>query len=111
MDAFVDVHGKIPRPVLRLIIGAWAATAASSGPIRFIVSGTRFSFDLLKKVLSSGVGKDTDRPAWTQVRQMGDCVNRSRQESYISRHLLPTFLSSPSSTALVSRMFEWLRGR
>jgi hypothetical protein len=109
MGAFADADGLIPRPVLRPIIGAW--NTASSESIRFIVSGTGFSLSLFQTVLTSGVSKATGSTLWQEVHQTGDFINRGVQESYVSRYLPPTFLSSPSGTALVSRMFEWLRGR
>jgi hypothetical protein len=112
MGAFADADGLTPRPVLRPIIRAW--NTASLESIRFIVSGTGFSLNLFptvfQMVLTSGVGKATGSALWQEVHQTGDFINRGVQESYVSRYLPPTFLSSPSGTALVSRLFEWLRG-
>jgi hypothetical protein len=108
MGAFADVNGEIRRPVLRPIIGAWNRISRSNS-IRFIVSGTGFSLSLFEMVLTSGVGKASS--PWEAVYKTGDFTTRDLQKSYISRYLPPTFLSSPSGTVLVSRMFEWLRGR
>jgi hypothetical protein len=107
MGAFADANSEIPRPVLRPIVHA--LTASSRLTIKIIVSGTGFSLDLFKTVLASGVGKDPDK--WDVVRETGDFTNRDTQASYISRYLPPSFLLSQSGTALVTRMFEWLRGR
>ena len=108
MGAFADVNGEIRQPILHPIIGACNNTSSES--IRFIVSGTGFYFTLFQTGLTSGVGKATGR-ASRKEHQTGDFVNRDLQESYLSRYLPSTFLSSPSGTALVSRMFEWLCGR
>ncbi|KIL64829.1 hypothetical protein M378DRAFT_1040593 [Amanita muscaria Koide BX008] len=107
MGAFADTDGADPRPVLRPIIRAWKMVSFQS--IRFIVSGTGFSSSLFKTGLTSGVGKA--KGSWKVVRQTGDFINRDPQKSYITRYLPPSFLSSPSGTILVSRMYEWLRGR
>ncbi|KAF8240213.1 hypothetical protein L208DRAFT_1384647, partial [Tricholoma matsutake] len=67
MGAFADVNGEIRRPVLRPIIGAWNSTSSES--IRFIVSGTGFSFSLFQTGLTSGVGKATGSASWKEVHQ------------------------------------------
>jgi hypothetical protein len=107
--AFADGHATIPRPVLRPIICAW--TSSTSPAIKVIVSGTGFSLDLFRTVLTSGTGKDTDSSAWEVVHETGDFINRDTQVSYISLYLPPTFLSSSSGAGLTTRMYEWLRGR
>ncbi|KAM6492769.1 hypothetical protein JOM56_012493 [Amanita muscaria] len=107
MGAFADTNGADPRPVLRPIIRAWKMVPFQS--VRFVVSGTGFSLSLFKTVLTSGVGKY--KGSWSVVRQTGDFINRDPQKTYITRYLPPSFLSSPSGTVLVSRMYEWLRGR
>ncbi|KIL55863.1 hypothetical protein M378DRAFT_173230 [Amanita muscaria Koide BX008] len=108
MGAFADPNGEIRRPVLQPIIRAWD-TVVPFESIRFIVSGTGFPLDLFKTVLTSRVSKAS--PSWEVVHQTGDFINRDLQKSYITRYLPPPFLSSPSGTVLVSRMYEWLRGR
>lgn len=108
MGAFCDKDSIHPRPVLRPIIRAWAGAAHAS--VRFIVSGTGFSHRLFESVLISGVGKSSP-VQWKTIRSTGDFINREAQESYISHYLPPMFLSSPSGRDLVSRMYEWLRGR
>ncbi|KAH9024240.1 hypothetical protein EDB84DRAFT_1273977 [Lactarius hengduanensis] len=100
MGAFADEHGQIPRPVLRPIIGV----STLSESIRFIVSGTGFSLSLFQTVLSSGVGKA--HPPWTVVHKTGEFRSQDLQGLYTSKYLPPTFLSSPSGTSLVTRMFE-----
>jgi hypothetical protein len=107
MGAFSDANCKIPRPVLRPIVRAW--TASTPPTVKIIVSGTGFSLDLFRTVLTSGIGKDPN--AWDVVHTMGDFINRKRQESYVARYLPPSFLHSKSGAALLRRVFEWLRGR
>jgi hypothetical protein len=107
MGAFCDRVAKTPRPALRAIVGAWASRRELD--VRFIVSGTGFSLSLFKTVLTSGVGKDSS--GWKVVHKTGDFTSRRTQESYISQYLPVSFLSSPSGTALLTRMHEWLRGR
>ncbi|KAH9038699.1 hypothetical protein EDB85DRAFT_1860381, partial [Lactarius pseudohatsudake] len=105
MGAFADKHGQIPWPVLCPIIGV----STLSESIQFIVWGTGFSLSLFQTVLSSGVGKA--HPPWTVVHKMGEFRSQDLQGLYMSKYLPPTFLSSPSGTSLVRRMFEWLGGR
>jgi hypothetical protein len=99
MGAFADASNTVR---------AWSRVSTEAS-IKFIVSGTGFSFDLFQTILVLGVGKVPDR--WDVVRHTGDFKNSGTQLSYISRYLPPSFLRSESSTGLVSRMFEWLRGR
>jgi hypothetical protein len=108
-DAFTDVNVKFNHPVLRPIIRAWKSAANWDESIRFIVSGTGFSFHIFETVLESGVGKE--RAVWDVVHTTGDFENRQTQESYIMRYLPPPFLHSSSGIALRTRMYEWLRGR
>lgn len=108
MGAFADANSEIRRPVLRPIVRAWAR-ATFDESIQFIVSGTGFSLDLFKTVLTSGVGKDPD--AWDVVHTTGDFADRERQKSYVTRYLPPSFLLLQSGATLLRRMFEWLRGR
>ncbi|KAM6496474.1 hypothetical protein JOM56_009180 [Amanita muscaria] len=111
MGAYADPNGEIRRPVLQPIIRAWD-TVVPFESIRFIVSGTGFSLDLFKTVLTSRTASVSKAsPSWEVVHQTGDSINRDLQKSYITRYLPPPFLSSPSGTVLVSRMYEWLRGR
>jgi hypothetical protein len=107
MGAFCDSDGLKERPVLRPIIRTWA-TEDPRG-VKFIVSGTGFSLSIFKTVLTSGVGKDSS--GWDVVHDTGDFTEWRTQESYISQYLPVSFLSSPSGTALLTRMQEWLRGR
>jgi hypothetical protein len=107
MGAFSDVDGEVPRPVLRPIIRHLAES--SNALAQIIVSGTGFSLNLFKTVLTSGVGKDSS--AWDIVHTTGDFVNENTQLAYISRYLPPSFLLSQSGHVLKARMYEWLRGR
>ena len=108
MGAFTNANAEIRRPVLHPIIRVWHEVT-SIPSVRFIVSGTGFLLSLFKMVLMLGVSKA--RSAWEVVHKTGDFVDRSLQESYISRYLPPVFLSSPSGSALISRMYEWLCGQ
>ncbi|KAF8240566.1 hypothetical protein L208DRAFT_1384366 [Tricholoma matsutake] len=108
MGAFADASATIRRPVLRPVVRGWSRVSTERS-IKFIISGTGFSLDLFQTVLVSGVGKVPDQ--WDVVRNTGDFKNPGIQLSYISRYLPPSFLLSESGTSLVSRMFEWLRGR
>ena len=108
MGAFADPSATVRRPVLRPVVRGWSRIGPE-GPVKFIVSGTGFSLDLFQTVLASGVGKLPEQ--WDVVRLTGDFKNAGTQSSYISRYLPPSFLLSESGTGLVSRMFEWLRGR
>jgi hypothetical protein len=58
-----------------------------------------------------GLEQDLPFDVFYPVHKTRDLTTRNLQKSYISRYLPSTFLSSPSGTVLVSRMFEWLRGR
>jgi hypothetical protein len=107
MGKFADESGATPLPVLHPIVRAWTTPTAPT--VKMIVSGTGFSFDLLKTVLTPGVGKDL--VTWDVVHTTGDFANQERQNSYVTRYLPPTFLHSESGAALLRRMFEWLRGR
>ena len=109
VDAFSDVNGKVHQPVLRPIIGAWSNLPSES--VKFIVSGTGFSLSLFQTVLTSGVGKASFESTWKVVHRTGDFTIQNLQKAYIYRYLPPTFLSSPSGVVLLSRMYEWLRGR
>ena len=108
MSTFADANAEIRRPVLRPIIATWQR-ATSAVSVRFIVSGTGCSLDLFKTVLASSVGKTSGK--WTVVQKIGDFTCRDLQESYISRYVPLAFLSSQMGSALVSRMYEWLRRR
>jgi hypothetical protein len=108
MGAFADASATVRWPVLRPVVRGWSRVSTERS-IRFIVSGTGFSLDLFQTVLASGIGKVPDH--WDVVRHTGDFKNPGTQSSYISRYLPPSFLLSESGTGLVSRMFEWLRGR
>jgi hypothetical protein len=107
MGAFCDGDGLKKRPVLRPLIRTWAS--GDPRGVRFIVSGTGFSLSLFKTVLTSGVGKPAHE--WKVVHETGDFIERRRQELYVTQYLPVSFLSSPSGTALLARMHEWLRGR
>jgi hypothetical protein len=107
MGALADSDCRHKRPVLLPIIKAFANSRHPT--VKIIVSGTAFSLDLFKTVLTSGIGKVPDK--WDVVCGTGDFMNRSKQERYITRYLPPSFLGGPSGIALVTRMFEWLRGR
>ena len=108
MGAFADADILKPRPVLRPILMAWTESLGLT--LKVIVSGTGFSLDLFQILFTSGLGGKQPEE-WEVVHAMGDFTDRSIQESYISRYLPPHFLLSPSGTALITRMFEWLRGR
>ncbi|KAF8225140.1 hypothetical protein L208DRAFT_1409043 [Tricholoma matsutake] len=103
MGAFADVSTTVRRPVLRPIVCAWSRVRTKGS-----ITHPGFSLDLFQTVLVSGVGKVPDQ--WNVARHTGDFKNSGTQLSYISRYLPPSFLRS-SGTGLVSRMFEWLRGR
>jgi hypothetical protein len=107
MDTLSDADFQHKRPVLHPIIKAFAVPWHPT--VKIIVSGTGFSLELFKTVLTSGIGKVPDK--WHVVCGTGDFTNRSKQERYITRYLPPSFLGVPSGIALVTRMFEWLRGR
>ena len=107
MGAFADATATAPRPVLHPIVRAWSRISAEN--IQFIVSGTGFSLDIFQTVLASGIGKVPEK--WDVFHGTGDFTNPDTQSSYISRYLPPSFLLSESGTVLVSRMYEWLRGR
>ena len=108
MGAFSDADGKLPRPVLRPLVqnlASWDQYAV----IRTIVSGTGFSFELFKQVVTSGVGKGNT--AWDSVHSTGEFSDQDAQLAYISRYVPPPFLTSMSGEILKTRMYEWLRGR
>jgi hypothetical protein len=107
MGAFADASSQLRRPVLRPIVGA--LTASKSQLIKLIISGTGFSLGLFQTVITSGQCKAPD--LWNVVHTIGDFTDQSIHKLYISRYLPPSFLCSQSGTALITRMFEWLRGR
>ena len=108
IGAFADASATARRPVLRPIVRAWSSISTGRS-IKFIVSGTGFSLDIFQTVLASGIGKVPEK--WDVFHCTGDFMNPGTQSSYISRYLPPSFLLSESGTVLVSRMYEWLRGR
>ncbi|PVF96380.1 hypothetical protein CPB86DRAFT_874942 [Serendipita vermifera] len=103
---FSDADGKLRRPVLRPII----RKMTQNSPFPVIVSGTGFSLEHFKDVLTSGVGKHSSQ-TWTVQHTTGDFTLQEVQSSYISRYLPSSFLNSLSGTLLGDRMFKWLRGR
>jgi hypothetical protein len=108
MGAFTDTDIVKPRPVLRPILMAWTESLGLT--LKVIISGTGFSPDLFQVLFKSGLGGKQPEE-WDVVHTMGDFTDRSIQKSYISRYLPAPFLLSPSGTALITRMFQWLRGR
>jgi hypothetical protein len=106
MGAFADANGKVSRPVLRPIIRHLVTTDPS---IKIIISGTGFSLELFKTVVTSGVGKDS--ATWNTVHDTGDFSEQAKQLAYISRYVPSSFLISPSGEILKVRTYEWLRGR
>jgi hypothetical protein len=106
MGAFADADGKVPRPVLRPIIRYLASPMDPC--IKIIVSGTGFSLELFKTVMTSSVGKDSP---WDIVHTTGDFSKQDEQLAYISRYVPPSFLLSQSGNILKARMYDWLRGR
>ncbi|CAG8549758.1 4902_t:CDS:2, partial [Acaulospora colombiana] len=104
--SFSDASGKKPRPVLRPIVQYLSETTLNG---RVIVSGTGFSLENFKTVVTSGVGKEP--LPWSVVYKTGDFDVRETQMDYVSAYLPSNFLSSPSGCHLKARMYEWLRGR
>jgi hypothetical protein len=104
MGGFVDSTGKTSRPVLCPIIRTWPR----KWNIGFIVSGTGFSLQLFTHASGSGVAKESE---WIRVHDVGNFIEQSAQERYISRYLPAAFLTSPSGVLLRNRMHDCLRGR
>ncbi|PVF99445.1 hypothetical protein CPB86DRAFT_814023 [Serendipita vermifera] len=102
---FSDADGELWQPVLWPIIRKM--TENSLFPI--IVSGTGFSLEHFKDVLTSGVSKHSSQ-TWTVQHTTGDFTLQEVQSSYISHYLPSSFLNSPSGTLLGDHMFKWLRG-
>jgi hypothetical protein len=110
MGAFSDGDGKIKRPVLRPIIQKTMDSVQISGDIvKVIISGTGFSLELFKTIITSNTGKDS--LMWDVVHTTGDFFDKETQLTYISRYLPPSFLLSESGTYLQTRIYNWLRGR
>jgi hypothetical protein len=105
MGCFADVDGKQKRPVLRPFIRFLAKYSVKDITT---VSGTGFSPEILKTLLTSGVGKVGD---WDAVHETGDFQDQKVQEAYVSHYLPPTFLASHSCLMLMTRIYDWLRGR
>jgi hypothetical protein len=109
MGAFADAKSVYPCSVLRPIVQAWTVPRSWSQDLKIIISGTGFSLSPFESLLhSSSVGK---RPLWDVESMTGDFTDQERQKLYTTRYLPPTFLHSSSGTALLTRMFQWLRGR
>lgn len=104
-EAFADVNGEVPLPVLYPII----QKLAERTNVKIIVSGTGFPSGLVRTVLATSVCKDG--PSWTTVHAIGDFTSKDAQLTYISQYLPPSFFLSPSGIDLKTRIYGWLRGR
>jgi len=108
MGAFSDQAGAEKRPVLRPIIQQMVAEEQIG--VRVIISGTGFSLELFKTLMASGVGK-LAAIEFDVVHTTGDFSEPGTQSLYVSHYLPPPFLASDSGTRLMTRVYDWLRGR
>ncbi|KAF8591866.1 hypothetical protein K439DRAFT_1231291, partial [Ramaria rubella] len=107
-EAFVssDANLKdVKRPILKEIVRVWRTYAQN---LRFIVTGTGISMQVVIDAMASGMGKATSFRTFYNTGAFNDRVSH---ENYIRRYIPAKYLDTDSGRQLLERSWRWLHGR
>jgi hypothetical protein len=100
--------GAISQSMFREVIRVYANV---NPIIKFVVSGTGLSLEIVNEVIASGVGKPSTSGGFHLFHDVGSFDTKESQRAYLDRYVPHSVLESSSGRILCKRIHAWLAGR